>query len=57
MKEILEDYIRKVEEEIDLIDTEYQDKNSILRDTVWSYHNRIRLIISKTKQELLNNNI
>jgi len=49
----LEDYIRKVEAEIDLIDDEYQSANPVIRDTIWGYHNRIRLIMIKNKQELL----
>jgi hypothetical protein len=49
----LEDYIRKVEAEIDLIDDEFQKENPVVRDTVWGYHNRIRMIMIKIKQDFI----
>ncbi len=50
LAEDLQDCIRKVESEIDLLDDEYQDKNPVIRDSVWGYHNRIRLIMLKLNQ-------
>lgn len=53
IKFILEDFENKVNQQLDLIDDEYQNSNPVIRDTLWGYHNRLRTIMIKTRQELL----
>lgn len=51
----LEDFENKVNQQLDLIDDEYQNSNPVVRDTLWGYHNRLRMIMITVKQELLRN--
>ena len=54
-KIILDEFEYKVNQELDLMDEIYQDNNPVIRDSVWGYHNRVRMIMLEIKQNLLKN--